>query len=45
MSVVSELSEREKPLQSIYPREKISVGSKEKPTQSTVTSKTEVLCS
>ncbi|QCE03546.1 hypothetical protein DEO72_LG8g1571 [Vigna unguiculata] len=37
MYTVSELSEREKHVESIYPSEKIPVGSKEKPPQSTMT--------
>lgn len=45
LSIVSELSEREKLVESIYPTEKIPFGSKEKPAQSTITSKTEVWCS
>ena len=36
-SIVSELSEREKHVESIYPSEKIPIGSTEKPPQSTMT--------
>ena len=37
MYTASELSEREKHVESIYPSEKIPIGSKEKPPQSTMT--------
>ncbi|XP_027908947.1 RNA polymerase II subunit 5-mediating protein homolog isoform X1 [Vigna unguiculata] len=42
LGVQSAVREREKHVESIYPSEKIPVGSKEKPAQSTMTSKTEV---
>ncbi|WVZ02232.1 hypothetical protein V8G54_023038 [Vigna mungo] len=42
LGVQSTVREREKLVESIYPSEKIPFGSKEKPAQSTMTSKTEV---
>ncbi|XP_047158815.1 RNA polymerase II subunit 5-mediating protein homolog [Vigna umbellata] len=42
LGVQSTVREREKLVESIYPSEKIPFGSKEKPAQSTITSKTEV---